>query len=592
MSQPQTPAPPPAPWPRPGPCWGYAVFGVTHKLSYPYGALLGLASGTSSTAEVRAVCLGKTQLRRLPDRLLAVGSGEGGPMTLQPEGETVYLRACMSRVCASAAAQGALHVAAHLGPACARLPGAWAPRPAGQRARRGGASVGGASRGRGPGPARAAARPAAQERASGEPRQSAPVPSRTMLPWTVLGLALSLRLPRSGAERGLPASVPQGDLLFLLDSSASVSHYEFSRVREFLGQLAALLPLGPGALHASLVHVGSQPHTEFPFGQHSSGSTVQDAIRAAAQRMGDTNTGLALAYAKEQLFAEEAGARPGVPKVLVWVTDGGSSDPVGPPMQELKDLGVTVFIVSTGRGNLLELSAAASPPAEKHLHFVDVDDLHMITQELRGSVLDAMWPQQLRASEVTSSGFRLAWPPLLTPDSGYYVLELMPSAKQGTVLRQQLPGNATGWAWAGLDPDTEYNVELMPESNVRLLRPQHLRVRTLPEETGPERIVVSHARPRSLRVSWAPALGPAAALGYHVQVGPLLGGAAQRVEVPAGRNSTTLQGLAPGTAYLVTVTAAFRSGRERALSAKACTPDGERSRAPRPQAPEAGGREP
>lgn len=172
-----------------------------------------------------------------------------------------------------------------------------------------------------------------------------------------------------------------------MDSSASVSHYEFSRVREFLGRLAALLPVGPGALRASLVHVGSRPHTEFPFSQHSSGSAVQDAIRAAAQRMGDTNTGLALAYAKEQLFAKAAGARPGVPKVLVWVTDGGSSDPVGPPMQELKDLGVTVFIISTGRGNLLELSAAASAPAEKHLHFVDVDDLHIITQALRGSIL-------------------------------------------------------------------------------------------------------------------------------------------------------------------------------------------------------------
>lgn len=172
-----------------------------------------------------------------------------------------------------------------------------------------------------------------------------------------------------------------------MDSSASVSHYEFSRVREFLGQLAAPLPLGPEALRASLVHVGSRPHTEFPFSQHSSGAAVQDAIRTAAQRMGDTNTGLALAHAKEQLFAEAAGARPGVPKVLVWVTDGGSSDPVGPPMQELKDLGVTIFIVSTGRGNLLELSAAASAPAEKHLHFVDVDDLHIIAQELRGSIL-------------------------------------------------------------------------------------------------------------------------------------------------------------------------------------------------------------
>lgn len=118
--------------------------------------------------------------------------------------------------------------------------------------------------------------------------------------------------------------------------------------------------------------------------------------------------------------------------------------------------------------------------------------------------------------------------------------------------------------------------------------PPHARA----EETGPELIVVSHARPRSLRVSWAPALGPDAALGYHVQVGPLRGGAAQSVEVPAGENSTTLQGLAPGTAYLVTVTAAFRSGRERALSAKACTPEGERSRAPRPQPQRTGGREP
>lgn len=415
-----------------------------------------------------------------------------------------------------------------------------------------------------------------------------------MLPWTALGLALSLRLAlaRSGAERGAPSSPPPGDLLFLVDSSASVSHYEFSRVREFVGQLAALLPLGPGALRASLVHVGSRPHTEFPFGQHSSGQAVRDAIRAAVQRMGDTNTGLALAYAQEQLFAEGAGARPGVPKVLVWVTDGGSSDPVVPAMQELKDRGVTVFIVSTGRGHLLELSAAASAPAERHLRFVDVDDLHLIAQELRGSILEAMQPQQLRASEVSSSGFRLAWPPLLTADSGYYVLEVVPSAGRAAARRLQLPGNATGWTWAGLEPDTDYTVTLLPESSTGPSRPQQLPVRTLPEEAGPQRIVISHARPRSLRVSWAPALGPAAALGYHVQLGPLRGGAAQRVDVPAGSNSTTLQGLAPGTAYLVTVTAAFRSGRERALSAKACTPDGARSRAPRPAPPTAGLRGP
>ena len=207
-----------------------------------------------------------------------------------------------------------------------------------------------------------------------------------VLPWAWDCLAGLPVLNPLSLPLGPTASAPQGDLLFLLDSSASVSHYEFSRVREFVGQLVATMPFGPGALRASLVHVGSRPHTEFTFNQYSSGQAIQDAIRVAPQRMGDTNTGLALAYAKEQLFAEEAGARPGVPKVLVWVTDGGSSDPVGPPMQELKDLGVTVFIVSTGRGNLLELLAAASAPAEKHLHFVDVDDLPIIAQELRGSI--------------------------------------------------------------------------------------------------------------------------------------------------------------------------------------------------------------
>ncbi|XP_021512109.1 von Willebrand factor A domain-containing protein 1 isoform X1 [Meriones unguiculatus] len=403
-----------------------------------------------------------------------------------------------------------------------------------------------------------------------------------MLFWTALSLALSLRLAlaQSGVERSTTPSAPQGDLLFLLDSSASVSHYEFSRVREFVGQLVAGMPFGPGALRASLVHVGSRPYAEFTFDQYSSGQAIQDAIRAASQRMGDTNTGLALAYAKEQLFDEVAGARLGVPKVLVWVTDGGSSDPVGPPMQELKDLGVTVFIVSTGRGNLLELLAAASAPAEKHLHFVDVDDLHIIATELRSSIADAMQPQELHAKEILSSGFSVSWPPLLTADSGYYVLELVPSGKLVTTRRQQLPGNATSWTWTDLNPDTDYEVSLLPESNVRLLRPQHVRVRTLREEAGPERIIISHARQRSLRVSWAPALGPDSALGYHVQLGPLRGGSVQRVEVPAGHNSTTIQGLAPGTAYLVTVTAAFRSGRERALSAKACTAAGQRTRVP------------
>ncbi|XP_051844781.1 von Willebrand factor A domain-containing protein 1 [Antechinus flavipes] len=393
-----------------------------------------------------------------------------------------------------------------------------------------------------------------------------------MIVWAALGLlclqlALGQSIPEPGPATHSPAA--QGDLLFLLDSSASVSYYEFSRVKEFVGQLVQSLPLGSEAVQTSMVLVGSKPTVEFPFDQHRSGAAAQEAVRAAKQLMGDTNTGLALDLAKEQLLTGKAGARPGVRKVLVWVTDGGSSDEAQAPMQALKDMGVTVFIVSTGRGNFLDLSAAASQPPEKHLRFVDVDDLQIIVPELRGSILEAMRPQELHAAEVTSHSFRLVWPPLLSGDSGYYLLEVAPSADPGAKQSRHLLGNETSWFWDGLKPSTTYKVVLVPESNLHYLAPQTIQVTTLEEEISPSRILISHSKPQSFHVSWAPT--PASVLRYEVLYGPLPGGEARLLEVPATENSTTLDNLSPNTTYLVTVAAIYRSGREKALSAKACT---------------------
>ncbi|XP_074074839.1 von Willebrand factor A domain-containing protein 1 isoform X2 [Macrotis lagotis] len=392
-----------------------------------------------------------------------------------------------------------------------------------------------------------------------------------MIAWAALGLlclrlALGQSIPEPGPATHTPAA--QGDLLFLLDSSASVSYYEFSRVKEFVGQLVQLLPLGPGAVQTSMVHVGSKPTVEFPFDQYYSGAAAQEAIRAAKQLMGDTNTGLALDLAKEQLFTTKAGARPGVRKVLVWVTDGGSSDDTKAPMQALKDLGVTVFIVSTGRGNFLDLSAAASQPYEKHLRFVDVDDLQIVVPELRSSILEAMRPDELHATDVTSHSFRLVWPPLLSGDSGFYLLEVTPSGDPGAKKSHSLLGNETSYLWDGLEPSTTYKVVLVPESNQQYLPPQATQVTTL-EEVSPARIVISHSKPNSFHVSWAPT--PASVLRYEILYGPLPGGEAQFLQVPNTENSTTLENLSPNTTYLVTVAAIYRSGREKALSAKACT---------------------
>ncbi|EOB09247.1 von Willebrand factor A domain-containing protein 1, partial [Anas platyrhynchos] len=411
-----------------------------------------------------------------------------------------------------------------------------------------------------------------------------------------------LSLPLPGAQPSI--SNAEGDILFLLDSSGSVSYYEFSKVKEFMWDLVRPFSFGPKDVQTSIIHISTTPTMEFPFDRYQSRGGVQQAIRDTRQLMGDTNTGQALSYAKEKFFSNEAGARPEVPKVLVWVTDGFSTDDISEPMQLLKDMGVTVFIVSTGRGNYLELSAAASQPPEKHLHFVDVDDLPIITKELRDAMLDVIQANRLHAVDITSSSFRLVWPELLSQETGYYSLEYAPTNNLAGKRTTQLSGAHTSFTVSNLTPETTYEVALVPESNVHYFPPQTTRVTTLagkmrsvvteegrmslrdvkpagqpllctpqpPEEITPAQLLISESSPHSFQVSWAPT--PDSVAAYQVLYGPLPGDSAQLLEVDGKRNSTVVENLAPNTTYLVTVTAIYRSGKEKSLSAKACTQEG------------------
>uniref|UniRef100_A0A8C9NYX3 von Willebrand factor A domain-containing protein 1 n=1 Tax=Serinus canaria TaxID=9135 RepID=A0A8C9NYX3_SERCA len=396
-------------------------------------------------------------------------------------------------------------------------------------------------------------------------------------------LALGLSWAGFGAELTPQPSTSntEGDLLFLLDSSASVSRHEFSKVKEFMWDLLQPFTFGPRDVQTSIIHISTTPSMEFPFDQHLTSSALQKAIGATRQLMGDTNTGQALSYAREKLFSSQAGARPDVPKVLVWVTDGFSTDDISEPMQLLKDRGVTVFIVSTGRGNFLQLSAAASPPSDRHLHFVDVDDLPIITPELRDAIRGRLAP-------AGAAGFRLVWPQLLSQESGFYSLEYGPGANPAARRSLQVPGAQSSLVLSQLAPGTTYEVTLVPESNevtwgTRVtslpgkgvgLGPWGTRATTVPEEISPAQVLISDSGPRSFQVSWAPVLDSVAT--YQVLYGPLPGNSAQVLQVDGRHNSTLVEHLAPNTTYLVTVTAIYRSGKEKSLSAKACTLEGER----------------
>ncbi|NXD25735.1 VWA1 protein, partial [Spelaeornis formosus] len=179
----------------------------------------------------------------------------------------------------------------------------------------------------------------------------------------------------------------------------------------------------------------------------------------------------------------------------------------------------------------------------------------------------------LHATDITSSSFRLVWPQLLSQETGYYSLQYGPAADPATRRTQQLSGALTSLVLSELAPETTYEVALIPESNVRFFPPQSARVTTLAEEISPVQVLISEAGPRSFHVSWAPVLDSVAS--FQVLYGPLPGNSVEVLEVDGRHNSTVVEHLAPNSTYLVTVTAIYRSGKEKSLSAKACTQEGE-----------------
>ncbi|KAM3877778.1 von Willebrand factor A domain-containing protein 1-like [Diretmus argenteus] len=369
----------------------------------------------------------------------------------------------------------------------------------------------------------------------------------------------------------------EGDILILLDSSGSVSSYEFSHLLLFLADLLRPFSLRQGQVRVGLLQVGTNPHLEFGLDAHNTQANLQKALRRTRQLQGDTNTEAALRLAKHLLTQTETE----LPKVLVWLTDAEQPGDVDGPMAELKMEGVAVLAVSTGHGNYQMLRRVVTPPIEAHLYFVDIDDISIITEDMREAIIEIIRAERLRVVYLSSHSAVLQWRPVLT---GYYELryncvgkmdgdthaDTDTSCSTGQYHRRTLPGDSSWEELTNLQPDTTYTASLSPESNQGFLNTLSITFTTLPEELSPAVVSVSDSGPHQIRMSWGP-LQPARVLRYRVEYGAIPSGQVHTVTLYSHQNSTLLTGLEADTQYLVTVSALHVTGKERAMSVTACT---------------------
>lgn len=91
---------------------------------------------------------------------------------------------------------------------------------------------------------------------------------------------------------------------------------------------------------------------------------------------------------------------------------------------------------------------------------------------------------------------------------------------------------------------------------------------------SPASVTISESGQTSVRVSWGP-LQPETVTSYHIEYSALPRGKLHAVTVGRTQNSTLLRDLQPDTTYLVTISARHASGKEKAMSVKVCTEEGE-----------------
>ncbi|XP_038606805.1 matrilin-3 [Tachyglossus aculeatus] len=164
------------------------------------------------------------------------------------------------------------------------------------------------------------------------------------------------------------------DLVFVVDSSRSVRPPEFEKVKTFLSQVIDTLDIGETATRVAVVNYASTVKVEFHLQTHSDKESLKRAVSRMAPLATGTMSGLAIRTAVDEVFTEEAGARPpafNIPKVVIVVTDGRPQDQVQEVATQAQASGIEIYAVGVGRADMRSLRAMASKPVETHAFYVE-----------------------------------------------------------------------------------------------------------------------------------------------------------------------------------------------------------------------------
>ncbi|CAC5421645.1 COL6A [Mytilus coruscus] len=140
------------------------------------------------------------------------------------------------------------------------------------------------------------------------------------------------------------------DIVFLIDTSSSISQTEFERSIDFVYNITNFLKIGTQDVQISVVLYDKKPIGVFDFDTYLTKQSLLNAIKNIHKGIGaSTNTAIALDYSRA-LFNFQNGSRNNAEKVVVTLTDGDSNDQISTKHAAdlLRKNNITVYGVGVG----------------------------------------------------------------------------------------------------------------------------------------------------------------------------------------------------------------------------------------------------
>lgn len=178
------------------------------------------------------------------------------------------------------------------------------------------------------------------------------------------------------------------ELGFVLDGSSSVQvkgKGNFQMMKNFMKKVVSSFDVSSGATRVGAIVYSTNTTVTITHDQYPNYNEIEEAIDSMSYPGGGTYTGKALNEAANSLY-NNASVRDNVPKALVVITDGVSTDNVTQSARLLINHGVVVYVAAIGRDvDHTQLTEIAHGKPE-HIFKAEFNSLGIVANDIRGAI--------------------------------------------------------------------------------------------------------------------------------------------------------------------------------------------------------------